>query len=104
MTCEGDARLLVVDLRTMRCDGDASDGDDPDVLARDPVGGDCTSGAKPALCRASGVDGATLASARRVPRAARAQSVSVDPATHRVYVPLENVGGHPVLRILAPAR
>jgi hypothetical protein len=35
-------------------------------------------------------------------RAPAAHSVSVDPATHRVYLPLENMGGRPVLRILSP--
>jgi hypothetical protein len=29
-----------------------------------------------------------------------AHSVAVDPATHRVYFPLENLQGHPVLRIM----
>ena len=29
-----------------------------------------------------------------------AHTVAVDPATHRVYFPLENVGGHPVLRVM----
>ena len=31
-----------------------------------------------------------------------AHSVAVDPATHRVYFPLESVGGHPVLRVMEP--
>ena len=31
-----------------------------------------------------------------------AHTVSVDPRTHRVYLPLENVDGRPVLRILIP--
>jgi YVTN family beta-propeller protein len=31
-----------------------------------------------------------------------AHSVAVDPATHRVYFPLENVRGHPVLRVMDP--
>ena len=34
-------------------------------------------------------------------RAAHAYSVSVDPATHRVYLPLQQVRGKPTLRILA---
>jgi hypothetical protein len=34
-------------------------------------------------------------------RAPAAHSVLVDPATHRVYLPLESVGGRPVLRILS---
>ena len=32
-----------------------------------------------------------------------AHSVSVDPATHVVYMPLTDVGGRPVLRELVPA-
>jgi len=31
-----------------------------------------------------------------------AHSVAVDPTTHRVYFPLANVKGHPVLRVMAP--
>jgi hypothetical protein len=30
--------------------------------------------------------------------------VSVDPRSHLVYLPLENVNGRPVLRILEPMR
>src|SRR5437763_776000 len=36
-------------------------------------------------------------------RAPKAHSVAVDPATHRVYLPLANVSGQPVLRVLAPS-
>ena len=32
-----------------------------------------------------------------------AHTVCVDPATHLVYFPLENLDGHPILRIMAPA-
>jgi hypothetical protein len=34
--------------------------------------------------------------------AANAHSVAVDSRTHRVYFPLQNVGGKPVLRIALP--
>ena len=34
--------------------------------------------------------------------APHAHSVAVDPKTHRVYFPLENVAGHPVLRVMEP--
>jgi len=30
--------------------------------------------------------------------------VAVDPKTHLVYLPLENVNGHPLLRIFEPMR
>src|SRR2546428_507295 len=36
-------------------------------------------------------------------RAPKAHSVAVDPATHRLYLPLADVGGHPVLRVLVPS-
>jgi hypothetical protein len=35
--------------------------------------------------------------------APHAHSIAIDPATHRVYLPLENVNGKPVLRIMKPA-
>jgi hypothetical protein len=31
-----------------------------------------------------------------------AHTVSVDPKTHLVYFPLENISGHPLLRIMRP--
>ena len=45
---------------------------------------------------------ARRSAARRVSERRHAHTVSVDPRTHRVYLPLENVDGHPVLRILEP--
>jgi hypothetical protein len=34
---------------------------------------------------------------------ALAHSISVDPVTHQVYFPLQDVNGGPVLRIMKPA-
>jgi hypothetical protein len=36
-------------------------------------------------------------------RTPHAHTVSVDPRTHSVYLPLENIDGRPVLRIYDPA-
>jgi hypothetical protein len=36
-------------------------------------------------------------------RAPHAHTVAVDPHTHRVYLPLQDIDGKPVLRILVPA-
>ena len=104
VTCEGDAKLLVVDLRTMRTTGVLRTPADPDVLALDPglrrlyVG--CEAGAVAIFEERFGDGRITLAPLGEY-RAPHAHSVSVDPATHRVYVPLENVNGKPTLRILA---
>ncbi len=35
--------------------------------------------------------------------AENAHTVAVDQATHRVYFPLQDIDGHPVLRIMEPA-
>ena len=104
VTCEGDAKLLVVDLRTMRTTSVLRTPADPDVLALDPglrrlyVG--CEAGAV-AIFEERFVDGRNTLAPLGEYRAPHAHSVSVDPATHRVYVPLENVNGKPTLRILA---
>ena len=37
-------------------------------------------------------------------RAGYAHVVVVDSTDHRVYLPLQNVGGHPVLRIAMPTK
>jgi len=101
VACEENARLLVVSLTSLRVTGSYSVGDDPDVLAFDP-------GLQRLYVAAeSGVVTVFEERAQALQllgqyRAPAAHSVSVDPATHRVYLPLENVGGRPVLRILSP--
>ena len=104
ISAEDNATLLVVDLRTMRVRQRLRVGDDPDVLAWDAalqrlyVASE--SGVVSLFVMAGDGDSLrTLASLR----APHAHTVAVDPGSHRVYLPLENVGGRPVLRILAPA-
>ena len=47
------------------------------------------------------VDGSTLRSVGEL-RIPHAHTVSVDPRTHLVYLPLENVNGRPMLRVFKP--
>ena len=101
VTGEGNALLLVLSLRTMRVTQRLRVGDDPDVLAWDP------DWRRLYVASESGVVSifsATTDSLRALGElhAPHAHSVAVDPRTHRVYLPLENVAGRPVLRILAP--
>ena len=104
VSCEGDAKLLVVDLRTMRITATLKTAGDPDVLALDPglhrlyVG--CESGAV-SIFEERFADGKGMLVSLGEYRAPHAHSVSIDPATHRVYVPLQDVNGKPTLRILA---
>ncbi|GAP56076.1 conserved hypothetical protein [Arthrobacter sp. Hiyo6] len=46
----------------------------------------------------------TLVSKASGKLADNAHTVAVDQGTHRVYFPLENIDGHPVLRIMEPVR
>ncbi len=109
VSCEGDARLLVVDLRTMSTTATYHVGDDPDVLALDPGLGRLYVAAESGVVSVFDEHGnesrndRTLALVSRGElRAAHAHSVAVDPATHRVYLPLQDVNGRPVLRVLEP--
>lgn len=101
VTCEGDARLLVIDLRSMRTTATLKVAEGPDVLALDAelerlyVASE--SGALAVFREHDGT--LTLLGEYRAPHS---HSVAVDPSSHRVYLPLQDVDGKPVLRILAP--
>jgi streptogramin lyase len=101
VTNEGNGTLQVVDLRTMRVLATHRVGDDPDVLAWDHGWRRLYVAAESGVVSSFWLDGTTLRPVGEY-RAPRAHSVSVDPRTHRIYLPLENVGGHPALRILEP--
>lgn len=102
VTGEGNAELQVVDLRTMRIVGTHRVGDDPDVLAWDPGWRRLYVASESGVVSAFAVDGIELRPLGEL-RVPHAHTVAVDPRTHRVYLPLENLGGRPVLRILTPA-
>jgi DNA-binding beta-propeller fold protein YncE len=102
VACEGNAKLLLLDLKTMRVLQTQSVGDDPDVLDFDP-------GLRRLYVAAeSGVVSVFAEKNRRLTKIGEAKlednahSVAVDPRTHLVYFPLEDVGGKPVLRIMRP--
>jgi DNA-binding beta-propeller fold protein YncE len=101
ISSEGNGVLQVVDLSTMKIVQTLRVADDPDVLAWDPSWRRLYVGAESGVLSAYWVDGKTLRPVGEL-RAPHAHTVSVDPRTHLVYVPLENVNGHPVLRIYEP--
>jgi DNA-binding beta-propeller fold protein YncE len=99
ITGEGNATLQVLDLRTMKVISTHRVGDDPDVLAWDPEWRRLYVASESGVVSAFVVDGTSVKPIGEY-RASRAHTVSVDPATHRIYLPLENVNGRPVLRVL----
>ena len=98
---EENRSLAVFDLKESKQLAVHQVGDDPDVLAYD-------AGLKLLYVSAeSGTVSLFRESGRDVQQAGHcnmphAHTVSVDPKTHLVYFPLENVGGKPVLRIMKP--
>ena len=94
--------LAMVDLDTMKILSTYEVGEDPDVLAFD-------SGLKRLYVSSESGTVDVFESLRRslvllgsftMPHT---HTVSVDPKTHLVYLPLENVIGHPLLRIMKPS-
>ncbi len=98
---EANHTLAVVDLSTMKTLGTYPVGDDPDVLAFDPSLKQLYVSAESGHVWIYHEDGQKLVAVGNffMPQA---HTVSVDPKTHLVYFPLENVGGHPLLRIMQP--
>ena len=102
MTSEGNGMLQVIDLRTMRVTGQHKVGDTPDVLAWDPDWRRLYVAAEGGVLSAFWLNGTTLTPVGEL-RLPHAHTVSVDPRTHRIYLPLENIDGRPVLRIYEAA-
>lgn len=75
---------------------------DPDVLAFDPGLKLLYVAAESGTVTVFREEGKTLISAGTLSMP-HAHTVCVDPDTHLVYFPLQNVDGHPVLRIMEPA-
>lgn len=100
--CEENSKLVVFDLQTKKATATLAVGADPDVLAFD---GDLHRLYVSAESGNIAIFDEQVRGLKEVFRgffAANSHTVAVDPRTHRVYWPLQNVGGKPVLRITAP--
>lgn len=102
VACEGNAKLVRFDLDVKRASVVADVGDTPDVLALDPGLHRLYVAAESGVVSIFDVGDETIRKLAQASPGPDAHSVIVDPATHLVYLPLTNVGGHPVLRELAP--
>ncbi len=93
--------LAVVDLNTMKVLATHPVGEDPDVLAFDPGFKRLYVSAESGNVFAFREDRKTLVDEGHI-SIPHAHTVCVDPNTHLVYFPLENIDGHPLLRIMEP--
>jgi YVTN family beta-propeller protein len=100
--CEENSKLVVFDLQSKKATATLAVGDDPDVLAFD------TGLHRLYVSAESGNIAIYDERDRSLEKVfvgffvANAHTVAVDSRTHRVYWPLQNVGGKPALRITEP--
>jgi DNA-binding beta-propeller fold protein YncE len=102
IACEGNDKLLVLDLRERRVTAQFKVAGEPDVLAYDPGLGVlyvATESGPVHLFRVSADGVARLGAVWVGPNA---HTVAVDPVSHEVYFPLMQAGAGPVLRVMRP--
>jgi YVTN family beta-propeller protein len=102
VACEENAKLAVFDLEAKKMTAIHSVGADPDVLAFDKGLSRLYVSAESGIITIFDERGRDLEKTGEGLFAANAHSVAVDSRTHRVYFPLQNIGGKPVLRIALP--
>ena len=102
VACEENAKLAVFDLEVKKMTAIQAVGTDPDVLAFDKAFGRLYVSAESGVISIFDERGKSLVRIGEGFFAANAHTVAVDQRTHRVYFPLQNIGGKPVLRIAVP--
>src|SRR5437868_78787 len=103
VACEENAKLAIFDLDAKKMTAIQSVGADPDVLAFDKGYSRLYVSAESGVISIFDERGKSLVKIGEGFFAANAHTVAVDQRTHRVYFPLQNVGGKPVLRIAVPS-
>ena len=103
IACEDNAKLAVFDLEAKKMTAIHLVGADPDVLAFDKGFSRLYVSAESGIITIFDERGRALEKVGEGLFAPNAHSVSVDSNTHRVYFPLQNVAGKPVLRIAVPS-
>ena len=105
VACEDNSKLAVFDLKAKKLSAIYDVGKGPDVLAFDSnlrrLYVSAESGSVTIFEVKNDGKLETLGNGYYAPKA---HSVAVDSSTHRVYFPLENVDGKPILRIVVPER
>ena len=101
--CEDNSKLVVFDLQTKKATASLSVGADPDVLAFDESLQRLYVSAESGIITVFDEKDRGLQKISEGFFAPNAHSVAVDSRTHRVYFPLQNIGGKPILRIAVPS-
>jgi DNA-binding beta-propeller fold protein YncE len=102
VACEGNDRLVVFDLQSMRPTDSFPVGGDPDVIAYDAGVNRLYVAGEQGVVSVFTVIGRSVEKLGEAFLGPNAHVVGIDPQTHLVYFPLKDLGGRPVLRVMAP--
>ncbi|MEM5436485.1 YncE family protein [Paraburkholderia diazotrophica] len=102
IACEGNAKLLTLNLLTKRVVQSFDVGREPDVLAFDPGSRTLYVAGEAGIVSMFDASSSTVSKIGEGSIGPNAHVVGVDPSTHRVYFPLKSIDGPPVLRVMAP--
>jgi YVTN family beta-propeller protein len=102
--CEDNHKLLVLDLETRRLTATFEVSESPDVLAYDPGLGLLYVAAESGVVSFFKARPGEVSAAGSALIGPNAHVVAVDPASHRSFFPLKNLGGRTMLRIMTPER
>jgi YVTN family beta-propeller protein len=102
IACEGNNKLIVLDLRTKKVISSFTVGNGPDVLALDSGLHRLYVAGEAGIVSVFDVDGGNASKIGEAFLAPDAHVVAVDPVTHQAYFPLMNLDGRTVLRIMRP--
>ena len=100
IACEGNDKLLVLDLGSRKVLASFDVGKDPDVLAYDPSFGDLYVAGEAGIVSLFKIKEGQATKIGEGLLGPNAHIVAVDPQTHVSYFPLKNVGGKTILRIM----
>ena len=100
--CKGNLRIVRLDLRTGRVTASGDVGAGVDVLALDPGLHRLYVASESGVVSVYDVGDGRLQRLGQAFLALNAHVVGVDSATHRVYFPLQDVGGKPIMRVMEP--
>lgn len=102
IACEGNDKLLVLDLRTKTIAASFENMKDPDVLGYDPGLNLLYVAGESGFVSLFEVQQGNVSKVGQGLLGPNAHVVAVDPVTHYAYFPLMNLGGRTVLRIVRP--
>lgn len=102
IACEGNAKLLVLDLEARKVTDSFDVGADPDVLDYDFGRHELYVAAESGIVSMFRVESGRTSRIGEAMLGPNAHVVAIDSATHKSYFPLMNVGGEPALRIMSP--